>query len=82
MKALDKVSDQLRAPAALSRKKNIGNRLIRTIGVPQSRSGRSEEKTNFCPLPGIEIWIFDRPTHCPVTTAYCPDSADDQVADL
>jgi hypothetical protein len=82
MKALDKVSGQLRAPVALLRKKNIGNRLNRTMVVPQSQSGRFEEKKNLCLLPGNEIRILDRPTVCPVTTAYCAGSASDQVADL
>jgi hypothetical protein len=81
MKVLDKVSGQLRAPAALQRKKSIGNRLNRTVDVPQRRSGRFEEK-NLCPLPGNEIRILDRPTHYLVTTAYCPGSSNDQVAGL
>ena len=44
MKALDKVSDQLRAPAALPRKKSLGNRLSRTMGVLQSLSGRLKKR--------------------------------------
>jgi len=82
MKALDKVSGQLRAPAALPRKKSIGNRLNRTMGVPQSWPGRFEKKKNLCPLPGNEIRILDRPTNYPFTTAYCPGSSNDQVAGL
>jgi hypothetical protein len=82
MKALDKVSGQLRAPVALLRKKSIRNRLNRTMGMLQSQSGRYEEKKNLCLLPGNEIRILDRPTFCPVTTAYCAGSESDLVADL
>lgn len=44
MKELDKVNGQLRAPVALPRKKGIGNRFNRMMGVPQSQSRRFEEK--------------------------------------
>jgi len=46
------VSGQLHAPVALLPEKE--HALVRRLGGPQGRSGRSGEGRNFHPLPGIE----------------------------
>ena len=55
IKALDGVSCQLQAPAALPpRGKELHCPLNRRLGGPQSRSGRFGEAKNLLPLSGIE----------------------------
>jgi hypothetical protein len=66
--ALDGVSGQLEAPAALPPGKELHCPLNRRLGGPQSRSGRFGEAKNLLPLSGIEpvtepaerLWL---PTH-------------------
>jgi hypothetical protein len=48
------VSGQLHAPAVLPQGKNPRYPLDRTLGGPQSRSGRGGEEKNSQPPPGIE----------------------------
>jgi hypothetical protein len=52
--ALEGVSGQLHAPAALPQGKSPWYPLDRSLGGPQSRSGRGGEKKNSQPPPGIE----------------------------
>jgi hypothetical protein len=53
--ALDEGENKLHAPASLSPGKETWYPSNRSLGGPQSRSGRGGKEKNSQPLPGIEI---------------------------
>jgi hypothetical protein len=68
--AIDGVSCELHALAALSPWKESRYPLNRTVGGPHSSSGGFEEQITLLPLPGIEPQCLFRPSRSLVTNTY------------